>query len=74
MQEGLGPIAPSAGAEAPMNVVPDWPSLVQVNLYYGRDRSRTIGDLQESLGVSRRIVEKAVETLRLQGVLKICND
>jgi hypothetical protein len=46
---------------------PHWADLIKVRLGYGRDRARTIGFLQEQLGVSRRIVEKAIEQLRLEG-------
>jgi hypothetical protein len=46
---------------------PHWADLVKVRLGYGRDRARTIGSLQETLGVSRRIIEKAIEQLRLEG-------
>jgi len=49
-------------------LVPDMPSLVQVNLRYGRDAARTIGDIAEDMGISRRAVEKAVESMRLAGV------
>ena len=48
-------------------MIPDWPSLVFVQLRWGRDAARTLGDLAEDMGVSRRTVEKAVETLRATG-------
>lgn len=47
--------------------VPWWPSLVAVNLRYGRDKARTIGEIAEDMGISRRTVEKAVEQMRLEG-------
>ena len=50
----------------------DFPSLLHVHLGWGRDRARTIGDLAESLGVSRRVVEKGVESLRASGT-PICS-
>jgi hypothetical protein len=50
---------------------PYWPDLVKVRLGYGRDRARTLGDLAEAMGTSRRCVEKAIETLRLEGV-EVC--
>ena len=34
---------------------------------FGRDRARTIGSLQEQLRTSRRIVERAIESLRRNG-------
>jgi hypothetical protein len=46
---------------------PDWATLVRTRLMYGRDRARTIGELQEQLGTSRRIVERAIEQSRLEG-------
>jgi biotin operon repressor len=49
-------------------VIPDLSSLVQVNLRYGRDRARTLGELAEDMGISRRLVEKAIESMRLDGV------
>jgi biotin operon repressor len=49
-------------------VIPDFASLVQVHLSWGKDRAVTIGTLQEQLGVSRRAVEKAIESMRLEGV------
>lgn len=47
-------------------MIPDFASLVQVHLSWGRPV--TIGTLQEQMGVSRRMVEKAIEQLRLEGV------
>ena len=46
---------------------PPWADLIAVRLPYGRDRAVTIGALQEQLGVSRRIVERAIEELRASG-------
>jgi biotin operon repressor len=51
---------------------PPWPDLLRTRLFYGRDRAVTIGTLTEQLGVSRRIVERAVEELRLSGA-PICS-
>lgn len=51
---------------------PAWSDLLRTRLYFGRDRAVTIGQLQEQLGVSRRIVERAVEELRLSGA-PICS-
>jgi len=45
--------------------LPDMASLVYTQLEWGRPR--TLGDLAESMQVSRRVVEKAVETLRATG-------
>lgn len=46
---------------------PPWADLVRTRLVYGRDRARTIGDIAEQLGTSRRTIEAAVETLRREG-------
>lgn len=47
--------------------LPDWPSLIRLNLFWGRDRAVTIGSIAETAKISRRTVEKAVETLRAEG-------
>jgi len=52
---------------------PPWSDVIATRLNYGADRAVTIGELQESLGVSRRIVERAIEELRSQG-RPICSD
>ena len=49
------------------DIVPDWPSLTFNRLSWGRDGAQSIGSLQEAMGVSRRIVERAVESLRAGG-------
>jgi biotin operon repressor len=51
---------------------PAWSDLLRTRLFYGRDRAVTIGTLTEQLGCSRRIVERAVEELRLSGA-PICS-
>lgn len=48
-------------------MTPLWPDLLLVNLSYGRDRARTLGELAESMGAPRRELEKAVEALRRAG-------
>ena len=49
-------------------MIPDMPSLVQVNLRYGRDRARKLGELAEDMGVPRRVIEQSIESLRKDGV------
>ena len=44
-----------------------------VHLNRGRDAAVTIGQLQERLGVNRRIVERSIEELRANG-RPICSD
>jgi biotin operon repressor len=46
--------------------------LLYTRLNWERDRARTIGDLAEDMNVSRRQIEKAVETLRQSGA-PICS-
>ena len=52
---------------------PDWPARVSALLQRGADHPLLLGDIAESLNTSRRIVEKAVESLRLDG-WAICSD
>lgn len=47
---------------------PNWPDLLQVQLGWGRDRARTLGELAEAMGAPRRALEAAVEQLRKDGV------
>ena len=49
------------------DMIPDLVSLVQTRLNWGRDRAVTIGELAETMNLSRRAVEKAIETLRATG-------
>lgn len=51
---------------------PPWSDLLRTRLFYGRDKAVTIGTLTEQMGCSRRIVERAVEELRLSGA-PICS-
>ena len=46
---------------------PDWPTIIRTRLSWGADHPVTIGQLAESMKVSRRVVERAVEQLRLEG-------
>ena len=46
---------------------PAWPDLLLVNLRYGRDSARTLGELAEAMGAPRRELEKATEQLRRDG-------
>jgi biotin operon repressor len=48
-------------------MIPDLVSLVQTRLNWGRDRAVTIGELAETMNLSRRAIEKAIETLRATG-------
>ena len=41
--------------------------LVYTNLKRGRDAGRTLGDLAESMGVTRRQIEASVQQLKLDG-------
>lgn len=54
------------------DIVPDWPSLTFMRLSWGKDGAITLGELAETMGVSRRVVEKAIETLRATGA-PICS-
>ena len=47
--------------------MPNWADLLLVNLRWGRDGARTLGELSESMGAPRRALEKAVEELRVDG-------
>ena len=47
---------------------PDIASMVQVNLRFGRDRARKLGELAEDMGVPRRVIEQSIESLRKDGV------
>jgi biotin operon repressor len=52
----------------------DFPAqAVLARLGRGKDAARPIGDLQEELGWTRRQVEQAVQSLRLQG-FPVCSD
>jgi len=51
---------------------PPWSDILALHLNRGRDAAVTIGQLQERLGVSRRIVERSIESLRRDGV-PICS-
>jgi biotin operon repressor len=44
-----------------------WADLVLLRLPLGRDRAVTLSELAETLGVSRRVVERAIESLRARG-------
>ena len=46
---------------------PDWPTLIYSHLRRGRDGARTYGELAEALDCPRRVVEAAVQDLRLHG-------
>jgi len=46
-------------------MIPDFPSLVEMRLFWGRPV--TISQIAEDMKCSRRMVEKAVEELRLSG-------
>lgn len=46
---------------------PPLSDLVYVNLRRGRDGARTMGDLAESMNVSRRQIEQSIQELRLRG-------
>lgn len=46
---------------------PPWADLLLVNLRWGRDGARTLGELAEAMGAPRRALEKAVEELRKAG-------
>ena len=46
---------------------PAWPDLIYANLRRGRDGARTLGDLAEAMDCPRRVVEAAVQDLRLRG-------
>jgi len=52
---------------------PPWSDILALHLNRGRDAAVTIGQLQERLGVNRRIVERAIESLRENG-RPICSD
>ena len=43
------------------------PERLFANLFWGEDRARSIGDIAEAHGCSRRMVEKAAEQLRADG-------
>lgn len=47
--------------------VPDWSSLLYVNLRRGRDGARSLSELAEAMDCPRRVLEKAVRSLRLNG-------
>ena len=46
---------------------PPWSDLLFVQLGWGRDRVRTLGELSESMGAPRRALEQASEELRRSG-------
>jgi predicted DNA-binding transcriptional regulator YafY len=48
-------------------MIPDFPTLVQTHLFWGRDRAVTIGRIAEDMDASRRSVEQAIEQLRRDG-------
>lgn len=52
---------------------PPWSDILALHLNRGRDAAVTIGELQERLGVNRRIVERSIEELRALGK-PICSD